>query len=173
MILYFLESRFKVTPIAISILMVCSIRGNTLSGLPFSAAELWSRGVYTIKKGAAIHAVEKIIRVLTKSNGVQNVSAGQTATKFQSLSLQANFDVQTNGTQHKIRRRMHRTPCFTPSWPDISNASSDAVSSAPIPLKLPDWGAKPALRYQPKDKTPEIRLKARITGGRITCGVRP
>ncbi|KAJ5213972.1 hypothetical protein N7449_001141 [Penicillium cf. viridicatum] len=82
MILHFLESRFKVAPTATSILMVCSIRGNTPSGLPFSAAELWSRGVYTIENGAAIHAVEKVIRVLTKSNDVQNVSAGQTVTKL-------------------------------------------------------------------------------------------
>lgn len=82
--------------------MVCSIRGNTPSRLPFSVAELWGRGVYTIENGAAIHAVEKVIRMLTKSNDVQNVSARQTVTKLQPLSLQANFDMQTNGTQHKF-----------------------------------------------------------------------
>lgn len=128
MILHFLESRFKVAPTATSILMVYSARGNTPSGLPFSAVELRSRGVYTIENGAAIHPVEKVIRVLTKSNDVQNVSASQTATKLQSLGLQANLDMQTNSTQHKIGQRMHRTPCFTPSCPEISNALSGAVS---------------------------------------------
>ena len=99
MILHFLESKFKVAPTEISILMVCSIRGNTPSALPES------RRVYN-ENGTAIHA-EKVIRVLTNSNEVQNVSAGQTATKFQTLSLQANLDMQTNGTQHKLERRMH------------------------------------------------------------------
>lgn len=46
---HFLEPRFKVAPTAISILMVCSIGGNTPSALPFAAVELWSRGVCTIK----------------------------------------------------------------------------------------------------------------------------
>ncbi|KAJ5402297.1 uncharacterized protein N7487_008193 [Penicillium crustosum] len=78
--------------------MVCSIRENTPYALPFPAVELWSRGVHTIKMGQLSVPLKKAIRVLTNSNDVQNVSAGQAATKLQPVSLQANFDVQANGT---------------------------------------------------------------------------
>lgn len=62
--------------------------------------------MYTMKM-AQLYMLKKSFVCLTNSNEVQNVSAGQTATKFQSLSLQANLDMQTNGTQHKLERRMH------------------------------------------------------------------
>lgn len=51
--------------------------------------------MYTIKNGAGIYAVEKVIRVLTRSDDVLNVSASQTAAKLQSLILKAEFDVHT------------------------------------------------------------------------------
>lgn len=51
--------------------------------------------MYSTKNDTDIRAVEKVICVLKRAKDVENVPAGQIATKLQSIGLQPNFGVQT------------------------------------------------------------------------------